>query len=338
MAEAIKELLNTDQIGYVCVSNARIRKSDEEAKRNTKAYQELAAEVASPEEIQIDLLTGSLSKRTALENIIETFRQGAFKNSSPKGVIVIHDLSAFGTTAEAVAETYERIAREDIGVLIKGDEHSEFSTVNDMNSFYKKYGIVPTEDTLSEGYKTLFNDIRALTIETKQGRKKKERVFEPAWKKIYWLYESYTIRESQVYKNDLIDSTTKVTFKRWCDAYEQSDEYLEDEGTVSSKDENLDKKPKRYGKVPDEFYELVSELKNGTEFYKACKKVGLPKMSKISYNRYLLKLELDPKDKNGKVWPTIRDEKFVPSRKKVAKASVDYYNEEVARAIGAKVD
>lgn len=330
MAEAIKELLDARKIGYVCVSNARLRKSDKEAARNTKAYEELAADLYDPENIQIDLLTGSFSKRTALDNIIETFKQGANKNFSPKGAIVIHDLSALGTTAETVVENYERIAREDIGVVIYSDEQSRYSTVEDeMICYLGDFGEIPTEEMLPQAYQTLFNDIRALTIETKQGRKKKERVFTPAWKEIYWLYENYAIREPLVYKNRLIGSTTKVTFKRWCDDYEKSEEYAKDEEEQAKKNQ-LEAKPKRYGKVPEGYSHLASLMEIGKlTFEEARKEAGLPNMTETTYKRYLLKVD---KDDNGKL-NYDGDGEVLPSRKEMAKASNMYYNEQISKEI-----
>lgn len=276
----IEELLDATCIGYACVSSATIKKDDISTLQETKAYQNLAQQLshyAFGKEIKIlvDVIAGPNRKRHRLEEIIETFKVGINWAHDPKGVLVIEDISALGTTPEIAAQNYEKLVLEHIGIWICGEGANDFSTADSICEY-----IVSPEQRLR-----FVDEIRQFEIKTKRGTKKTVKQFSPEFKELYWLYENYFIPDSIVYENKIIGKTTHNTFDRYCAAYEHSPEYAADEEAQLVND--INKKPKRFGRAPANFGEYASAVINGNMTIEdACKELG---MTPITFDRFIRK-------------------------------------------------
>lgn len=299
----IEDLKDSYLIGYACIispgkaraKNYKIENNKATAELKEKIIQKFSDNFMNPDVVRVDVLTGSGRKRRMLDEIIDTFRNGDNRLYSPKGTLVIFDLNALGTTNKTISDNFKRLLLEDIGLLILDKQHERFSTVD--------YGGQTLENIDTN---QLLSQINNVEITTKQGRKKQEKIFSDEWKELYWLYENYFIKESSVYENSLIQKTTRVTFGRYCDDYEQSLEYEEDEKTEDER-YNISSKPKRHGAVPEYFNELMKDIENGIDLQEACKKYQIPLMTPITYKRYAIKAET--------------------GRSGMGKASRQYYNE-----------
>lgn len=275
----ISELRGERFIGYACISSATYTRNDLEAVKATKVYAEILQcfqdHFLNPSCIRVDVIPGPTRKRHFLLEIIDTFKNGENWYMSPKGVIVIEGLSALGTRSDIAAMNYQLLVRENIGILVLGEEHKSFSTV-DFGGNY----IMSPEECMA-----LAESVQQVELKSKRGSKKTTRTFTPEFKELYWLFENYFISESLVYNNKLNGKTTHNTFDRYCTDYEHSAEYPEDEKRELAN--GIYEKPKRFGKPPEKFAEYCSLVLNGSmSLEEACKQL---KITPITFNRFVLK-------------------------------------------------
>lgn len=273
----IEKLKYETMIGYGCIVTTTIRKGNIDAIKKTKAY-ELISHMLNPDNIVIDVITGSYRIRKGLADIIDTFTNNPDMRSNPKGCIVISSITDLGTTPSEIKKNYTTINNADIGILILNNE--TLSTVNYGCEYCKNY----------EERKKLLLELKKDAITTRQGRKKKPLIITPEFKQVYWLYENYFLSEKNTYRNTIINKITKVAFNQLCDLYENSIDYETDEKAALSENNDLIFKPKRHGAVPEYFNELV-ELVNiqGIPISTACSILNIPSMTSISFQRYTIK-------------------------------------------------
>lgn len=271
----IKELKDKKFIAYACISSATIKRTDRDAIYTSKAFEDIHQLVGESLPICVDVIVGPKRKRHEFNEIIDTFKKGDNWAHSPKGVIVIEDISALGTTPEVAAANFRTLVVEDIGLDILGKEASRFSTANSDCEY-----IVSPEQRLR-----FADEIQQFEIKTKRGTKKAVKQFSPEFKELYWLYENYFIPDSIVYENKIIGKTTHNTFDRYCAAYEHSPEYAADEEAQLVND--INKKPKRFGRAPANFGEYASAVINGNMTIEdACKELD---MTPITFDRFIRK-------------------------------------------------
>lgn len=277
----IEKLLNERIIGYACVVTTTIRRKDkssfEKSLKETKAY-ELANQMMHPNNILIDVITGSYRKRKELLEIVDTFENNTISRKNPIGCIVMPSVFDLGTNAKEFKRNYLMLCQKDIGILFL--DNSDLSTV-DYNWQYCK--------TLSDT--TPFLDaLKDADIPSRQGRKKKPLVVTDTFKELYWLYENYFISEKIVYKNKLIGKITKVAFNQLCDLYESLPEYASDEYEQEQLHKIL-QKPKRHGAVPAFFPDIISMRENGVSLKDACERLKFAPISEITFERLKIKAE-----------------------------------------------
>lgn len=270
----IERLIDELMIGYGCVSIATIRKRSpefEQSLRETKTY-ELINRMFNPENIVIDVITGTYRKRKQLLEIIDTFEHNTSFRSNPIGCIVMPSITDLGTSVDEIKENYSLLCQKDIAVLILDNE--QLSTADYGGTFCKH----PTEVLAALDNIT--------SVPTRQGRKKKPLVITDEFKTLYWYFENYFVPEDIVYykRNNLIGKITKVAFNQLCDQYEQSPEYASDEAEQDSLYQ-ISQKPKRHGKTPAEIREWCSAPDDG-KIAAICDQLGI---TLTTFNRYVLK-------------------------------------------------
>ncbi len=271
---------------YGCISCVNISLKDERAVKNTKAYIELESEIhnyfIAIEDIHIDVITGSYRNRKKLNKILKEFSYG--------DTIFISRIEALGFTSEEVIKNFLKIAERGIGLLLpdKAKENgvSDFATTD--------FSFCPMHKSKAE-IDTICKQIKTLQLKTNAGRRTTSTKVLPAdFEKTYWAYENYFISLETAVSNNLF-YVSRRKFYQLCDDYEKSDRYLT--RLVKEEEENsISEKPKRFGKVPEYFDELVQ--KTGTVpseliLVEACKSLDVPILNLIDFKRYYLKSRSD---------------------------------------------
>lgn len=272
--------------GYGCISSVNIPLNDEETVKNTKAYIELEREIhnyfIAIEDIHIDVITGSYRNRRKLNKIIKEFSYG--------DTIFVSRIEALGFTTDEVVKNYLRIAEKGIGLLLPDRE--KHNGVSDLAT--TDFSFCPMHKSQVE-IDAICDKIKALQLKTNAGRKTTStQVFLEDFEKVYWAYENYFIPLETAVSNNLY-YVSRRKFYQLCDEYEKSDRYsimLENE----ERKNNISEKPKRYGKVPENFDKLVQALCSAPseqELFEECQKLNISTIHPIDFKRYYLKNKSD---------------------------------------------
>jgi len=273
-------------VAYGCISCVNISLKDEEAVKNTKAYTELVEELhnyfIAYDDIFIDTITGSYRKRKRLNKIIKEFGFG--------DTIFISRIEALGFTTDEVIKNYLRIAEKRIGLLLpdskKENGVSDFATTD--------FSFCPTNKSYEE-IDFICKQLKTIQLKSNAGRKTTStQVFPEDFEKVYWAYENYFISLETAVSNNLY-YVSRRKFYQLCDEYEKSEKYImmleKEEG-----ENHISEKPKRYGKVPENFDKLVQRLgasPSEQELYAECEKLDISTIHFIDYKRYYIKNMVD---------------------------------------------
>ena len=264
---------------YGCISSVNISLKDDEAVKHTKVYTELVEELhnyfIAYDDIHIDVITGSYRNRKKLKRILADFGMG--------DTIFINRLEALGFNHEEIIKNYFAIFDKGIFILIPDKKNGvhELSTTD--------FGM---QDYINPKTRTeIIEKIYALELKTNAGRRTTStKVFPADFEKVYWAYENYFISLETAVSNNLY-YVSRRKFYQLCEDYEKSYRYLQ---TLikEEKENNISEKPKRYGKVPERFDELVQILgvtPSEQELFEECKKLDIPAINLIDYKRYYIK-------------------------------------------------
>lgn len=226
----------------------------------TVAYQELATLGLS--DIVIDIVRGDSSSRPELKKLIEEL--------GPDDMIDIYSIDALlqGKSRRAL-DYYKALLEKDIALLIYDFSGavariSPFSnlrfgdTMNGEDFFERK------DIDNSELISSFSEYIKNSKPKKNSGNKKTEKrlSFSPAFKEIYFAYESYQI--SQKLTLELLDEfcgiKNKLTFWLMAQDYERTLEYEFDLQNYAISTSEILELPKRCGSVPDEYYEILEHV------------------------------------------------------------------------------
>lgn len=264
--------------GYACVSSSAIARADINARKNTKAYRELA-EICkkmgiSESDIYIDLITTRQPEREIFQKMLKTFGEG--------DCVVITGLNALGTTKKDVKKNYQALFDRRIGLLIRADgPEAALSTAGFDGR------LNPDLVTNKKWIKDVINAINSAEIKSNKGRPV-EKVPDHFYE-VYWLYENYFLPEPDSYKNRYF-SMGKRRFHSLCDAYERSGEEYTRAELKQDEKYRISEKPKRNGAVPEFFPELMKRVEiDKVPLSTALSDSGIPFMTEITYKRYALK-------------------------------------------------
>ena len=268
--------------GYGCISSGFMPRKDPEAIKKTKAYQSLKNMFIAEDSIYIDIITANYRTRTKLKKIIQS--------SNSDDCVVIASISALGTTNDEILNNYLEIYNKNIGLLIPDynspitDNLDVLSTADWSMKIKNEY--IKNGEEYPESIIEKINKIKTIKIKTNQGRAFQERP--ENFETIYWLYENYFLSETDTYDNKLLKIGKKL-FRRLAEEYETTDPnyYLE----LCRQDElyKISEKPKRHGKVPDDFPTFLNLIDNGLTIDDAAKKMNYNMMNPIDFKRYQIK-------------------------------------------------
>ena len=152
------------------------------------------------------------------------------------------------------------------------------------------FSFSPINKTQDDIY-SICEQLKKMKLKTNAGRKTTStKVYPEDFEKVYWAYENYYISLETAVSNNLF-YVSRRKFYQLCDEYEASDRYFlqlekeEAENTIS-------KKPKRYGKVPvnfDNLVQMLGESPSDSELSEACRTLNMPIILPIDYKRYHIK-------------------------------------------------
>lgn len=270
-------------IAYGCVTSGfhskkavdKISDAEAEWRLNTKVANEikkLRNLFISDDIIQIDVIDSIRRERKYLENALKSMGYG--------DTIIISSLSSLGLNNEEVVKNYKRIYEKRIGLLLPNYENENGLSIFTTTDF----GFSPVSIDENE-FSILCKRIVFEEIKSHRGRKMVGITDE--FKYVYWYYERYLIDPSTACKNRFF-CISKNTFRRLCEEYEKSSEYISDleQQDILYKVSGL---PKRYGVISDDIANVVRDVAEvGILFSDACFIHDI-QMSKIQFDRYLLK-------------------------------------------------
>ena len=292
-------------IAYGCVvsgfrstkSADKITKEEAEWRLHTKVADEikkLRDLFVSEDVIKIDVIDSIRRRRKHLENAINTMGRG--------DTIIIASLNSLGTNNDEIVKNYKQIYSAKIGLLLPDYSNSNGLSIFATTNFNFDPIMVSEEEFPSLCKKLSFEEIK-----TYRGRKLIG--ISDEFKTIYWMYERYHIDPSTACKNRFF-CISKNTFRRLCEAYENSEGY----NTDLEKQESLygiSKIPKRYGKCSVEVDALIREVARGTTFEDACAMYRI-EVNLIQFMRYYAKCLL-PKRSIVKITSDYRDCELIES-------------------------
>ena len=267
---------------YGCISCVNISLKDENAVKNTKAYIELENEIhnyfIAVEDIHIDVITGSYRNRRKFNKIIKEFGYG--------DTIFISRIEALGFTNEEVIHNYIKIAKRGISLLLpdktKDSGVSDFATTD--------FSFCPMNKS-NEEIDFICKQLKKIQLKSNAGRRTTStKVSLDNFEKAYWAYENYFISLETAVSNNLF-YVSRRKFYQLCEEYEKSEKYI----MMLEKEESenlISEKPKRYGKVPENFDKLVQRLvasPSEQKLYAECKKLDIPTIHFIDYKRFYIK-------------------------------------------------
>lgn len=271
--------------GYGCISSVKIKRTEPEQLKNTKAYQSLKKQfdrmMLSEDRLFIDLIIASYRVRKKLNYILSTAGFG--------DCIVITSILALGTSVQEITTNYKKIYEKNIGLLIPDYSKMDNDNLDPLSTC--DWSMCLPEHLMFDGEKypdeitEKIKQIQKVKIKTNNGRKTKERP--ENFITIYWLYENYFLSKDNTYKNKLISISNKA-FERLAAEYEREPSYYNDLLEQEEK-YKISTKPKRYGKVPDDFPEFLELINTGTPLEEASKMMNYQTMNDINLKRYKLK-------------------------------------------------
>ena len=110
------------------------------------------------------------------------------------------------------------------------------------------------------------------------------------------LFMTIIIKETEALDNPLTGAMPKSTFLALCGEYEASPSYWSDERKACDENKDLIDIPKRVGKLPDRFDQLVefadAHRQQGRleeTILDGCRQFGIKPMTELTFYRYLAK-------------------------------------------------
>lgn len=269
--------------GYACVSSAYILRTDPDALKATKAYQELGRVFASlrlpAENIRTDLIDSLYRRRKCFEEILGSAGEG--------DCVVVATMAALGFKPEELRANYKALYLKNIGLYVADEFRSgklRYSTADSRMAMAEtlRYDGGPVPFLIMQNLDRLKHE----TFPTHQGRPFMQQP--ENFKRAYWLYENFFLSENQSFRNRLID-ISKKRFLRLAAEYEQLDPDYEADLNEQDRLYRISQKPKRTGSVPEQFPQLLELYDQGMPAADACKKAGCRYIPPVDIERYRLK-------------------------------------------------
>ena len=240
---------------YVAYGFANTNRSDTVAE-NTLAYKQL--DIFHPDEIVIDVHWHS-DRREELEKLIA--------NMSSDDVIYMYSVDTLLKGKNKGVEYYKQIIDKNINLFVL-DHSGDLPKVSPISTFFHSREIGRTLTDTEKG--ELIDEMKKIAGEYKPvaqtGKTTYKANITKEFRELYFMYEAYRITESMLMNllPEWLGISNKQTFIALCREYEKSLIYIEDFEMYCDIDTKFLELPKRTGKFPREYDEIIARSKKQT--------------------------------------------------------------------------
>jgi hypothetical protein len=246
------------------------RRYDNQEIKNTLAYKQLKE--FNPDSIVIDAYWHS-EKRPNLEHLIQTVDSNS--------VICLYSIDTLLKGKNQGVYYYEQILEKGIPLLVL-DHDGDLLKLSPVSTF--RFGQTE-ENKLTEREKLEFVQImKNIASEHKPlsmiGKAPVKAEFSKEFRELYFLYEAYLITEKMLMQHlpERLNILNKQTFISLCREYEKSLLFKHDFAEYCKSDSKFLKLPKRTGKLPREYEDIIMLAKKQHGEKKDCIQKALDSM------------------------------------------------------------
>lgn len=237
-------------IGY---GFANTNRSDTKVE-NTLAYKQL--EIFNPEEIYVDVHWHS-EEREELDKLIAKLGKG--------DVIYMYSVDALLKGRNKGIWYYKQLLDKDIHLFVL-DHSGDLPKVSPISTFFYEHEIdrVLSCDQKEKLVNTMIDISGNYTPVPETGKTTYKANITNEFKEIYFMYEAYRITEDMLMKllPEKLGMNNKQTFISLCREYEKSLSYIDDLEKYCRYDKKFLELPKRTGKFPREYEEIIACSQN----------------------------------------------------------------------------
>lgn len=241
---------------YIAYGFANTNRSDTIAE-HTLAYKQL--EIFHADRIIVDIHWHS-ERREKLEELIATMEQG--------DVLYMYSVDTLLKGKNKGVEYYKQILEKNISLLVL-DLNGDLPRISSISTFFPGDDISKIlSDTEKATLISKMEDIAKNYVSVAQtGKTTYKANITAEFKELYFMYEAYRINEKQMLNliADKLGMTTKQTFISLCREYEKSIMYIEDFEKYCDYDPKFLELPKRTGKLPREYDDIMALANQQTE-------------------------------------------------------------------------
>ena len=241
---------------FIAYGFANTNRSDTEPE-NTLAYKQL--DVFNADKIVVDVHWHS-EKREELEKLISTM--------DSEDVIYMYSVDTLLKGKNKGVEYYKQILDKNINLFVL-DHSGDLPKVSPISTFFYSQDIGRTLTETEKG--ELVAIMEKIASEYKPvaqtGKTTYKANITEEFKQLYFMYEAYRIKEKTLVKEMLPEKTgiyNKQTFISLCREYEKSIKYLADFELYCHYDKKFLELPKRTGKIPREYDEIIARSQEQT--------------------------------------------------------------------------
>ena len=241
---------------YVAYGFANTNRSDTEPD-HTLAYKQL--DVFNADRIVVDVHWHS-DKREQLENLIAEL--------DSEDVIYMYSVDTLLKGKNKGVEYYKQILDKNINLFVL-DHSGDLPKVSPISTFYnsKDVGRILKETEKLELIAKMEKIAREYKPVAQTGKTTYKANITEEFKQLYFMYEAYRIKEKTLVKEMLPEKTgiyNKQTFISLCREYEKSVKYIADFELYCHYDKKFLELPKRTGKIPREYDEIIARSQEQT--------------------------------------------------------------------------
>lgn len=221
---------------------------------NTLAYKQL--EIFNPEEIYVDVHWHS-EEREELEKLIAELGKG--------DVIYMYSVDTLLKGKNKGIWYYKQLLNKNIHLFVL-DHSGDLPKVSPISTFFYEHEIdqVLSCDQKEKLVNTMIDISGNYTPISETGKTTYKANITNEFKEIYFMYEAYRITEDTLMKllPEKLGMNNKQTFISLCREYEKSLLYIDDLERYCRYDKKFLELPKRTGKFPREYEEIITCSQN----------------------------------------------------------------------------
>lgn len=240
---------------FIAYGFANTNRSDTEAE-NTLAYKQL--DVFNADRIVVDVHWHS-EKREELEKLISTM--------DSEDVIYMYSVDTLLKGKNKGVEYYRQILDKNINLFVL-DHSGDLPKVSPISTFFYSQDIGRTLTETEKGelvaiMEKIASEYRPVA---QTGKTTYKANITKEFRELYFMYEAYRITESMLMNlmPEKLGISNKQTFIALCREYEKSLIYIEDFEMYCHYDKKFLELPKRTGKLPREYDEIIARSQEQT--------------------------------------------------------------------------